>query len=405
MTTSWARDDDPPFLEQDPPPLVARALSIILIVLFGVVTAALVLVTVPETVHAPFRLLPVRGADPVRTLHNGVVRDVRVIEAQRVTAGERMFVIASEPVGDRASERSVLQAQLGGTGARLANERLRYESQRLADEKEQSRLAERLRNLARQRTLKEQQVTLAREVADRQERSHREGLTSWVETSVSRLQANRLAVEVEQVETDQAETQSALEKLRHEMAARAAEYRELQRSVLEENARARARKGMLDRETGGDSNEMAVDAPCTGTILALHVQTAGAVVLESDVLAEVACAGARLQAELRVPQQGLARVGPGQAVKLMYDAFPYQRYGVRYGTVRWVSPASAGVEDAASFRVFAELDESAVRVQGESRPLAPGMGGRAAVIVGRRSLVSYAFEPIRQLRENLASGR
>ena len=58
-----------------------------------------------------------------------------------------------------------------------------------------------------------------------------------------------------------------------------------------------------------------------------------------------------------------------------------------------------------SFRVFADLDENAVRVQGESRPLAPGMGGRAAIIVGRRSLVSYAFEPIRQLRENLASGR
>ena len=126
MTTP-SRDSEPPFLEQDPPPLVARALSIILIVLFGVVLAALVLVTVPETVHAPFRLVPVRGADPVRTLHDGIVRDVRVLEAQRVTAGERMFVIASEPVADRASERGVLEEQLGGTDARLANERLRYD--------------------------------------------------------------------------------------------------------------------------------------------------------------------------------------------------------------------------------------------------------------------------------------
>ena len=125
---------------------------------------------------------------------------------------------------------------------------------------------------------------------------------------------------------------------------------------------------------------------------------------ESDVLAEVACAGARLQAELRLPQQGLALVGPGQPVKLMYDAFPYQRYGVRYGTVRWVSPASGSRRGRRAFRVFAELDESTVRVQGESRPLAPGMGGRAAIIVGRRSLVSYAFEPIRQLRETMGGG-
>ena len=54
----------------------------------------------------------------------GIVRDVRVLEAEAVTAGERMFVIVSEPVGDRASERGVLQAQLGGFDARLANERL-----------------------------------------------------------------------------------------------------------------------------------------------------------------------------------------------------------------------------------------------------------------------------------------
>jgi len=61
--------------------------------------------------------------------------------------------------------------------------------------------------------------------------------------------------------------------------------------------------------------------------------------------------------------------------------------------------------DSQSFRVFAELDDRVVRVHGESRSLAPGMGGRAAIIVGCRSLVSYAFEPIRQMRENLASAR
>jgi hypothetical protein len=32
------------------------------------------------------------------------------------------------------------------------------------------------------------------------------------------------------------------------------------------------------------------------------------------------------------------------------------------------------------------------------------MTGRAAIIVGRRSLASYALEPLRQLRESLAAG-
>lgn len=31
-----------------------------------------------------------------------------------------------------------------------------------------------------------------------------------------------------------------------------------------------------------------------------------------------------------------------------------------------------------------------------------GVGGRAEVVIARRSLISIAFDPIRQLRENLA---
>jgi hypothetical protein len=29
------------------------------------------------------------------------------------------------------------------------------------------------------------------------------------------------------------------------------------------------------------------------------------------------------------------------------------------------------------------------------------MGGEARVVVGRRTMIEYAFEPIRQLRENM----
>jgi hypothetical protein len=60
------------------------------------------------------------------------------------------------------------------------------------------------------------------------------------------------------------------------------------------------------------------------------------------------------------------------------------------------------------FRAFADVDDTAVTVKGEPRPLRPGMGGRADVVVGRRALITYAFEPLRQLRESLAdapSGR
>ena len=74
----------------------------------------------------------------------------------------------------------------------------------------------------------------------------------------------------------------------------------------------------------------------------------GAVVQDGEVLAELACAGERLQAEVNVTPSGTGRIEPGQHVRLLYDAFPYQRYGIKHGTVRWVSPASAAWTSRAS---------------------------------------------------------
>jgi membrane fusion protein len=122
-----------------------------------------------------------------------------------------------------------------------------------------------------------------------------------------------------------------------------------------------------------------------------------------DVVAEVVCTGERLEAQLVLPQRRLALVRPGQTVKLLYEAFPYERFGARYATLRWVSPVSTAGASETTFRALADLDEDAVVVQGQRRPLLPGMAGTAAVIVGRRSLASYAFAPLRQIREAFAT--
>lgn len=109
-----------------------------------------------------------------------------------------------------------------------------------------------------------------------------------------------------------------------------------------------------------------------------------------------------LRAELTVPQSGLAVILPGQSVKLLYDAFPYQRYGVRHGTVRSANPARVPAGDSSLLVVMADLAEQAVFVNGQARPVLPGMSGTARIVIGRRSLIDYAFEPLRGLRETVA---
>jgi membrane fusion protein len=395
---------DVPYLPSAPPIWAARGLAWVLLAIFGAAAVALAIVHVPETVPAPFVLVAVKGSDPIRALHAGVVTGVHVADAQRVAAGAALFTLRSEAVGDRTAERDALGASLAGGQARQANERERYAQQRRADEQDVTRLTARIAALETQIAIKERQASLAREVAARTQRSYDRGLTSWMDTTASRLEADRLAADVEQARADLASTRSELDRLRFQMGARRAEFDELTRRVGEEIDRTRTRKGMLDREGPSDAHALMLSAPCEGTVVGLLARTAGTVVAEGEVLAEIACTGERLQVELQVPQRGLAVVAPGQAVRLRYDAFPYERYGVRSARLRWMSPAAAPGSADGAFRALADLDEASVQAGGRDRPVLPGMRGDASIVVGRRSLASYVFAPLRRLREDVAGG-
>jgi multidrug efflux pump subunit AcrA (membrane-fusion protein) len=151
------------------------------------------------------------------------------------------------------------------------------------------------------------------------------------------------------------------------------------------------------------NSDLAVVAPCSGVVSRSHVRAPGAVVAAGALLSEIACSGEALEAELDVPPSHSGRLKAGQVVKLLYDAFPYQRYGVRYGRLRWVSPAALTDAEHPAFRALVDPQDDGIWVDGERRPFLAGMGGTARIVVGSRRLVAYAFEPIRELEESLAA--
>jgi multidrug efflux pump subunit AcrA (membrane-fusion protein) len=390
-------DASPPFLEITPPVWAARGLATILLALFMVGTLAAFLARVPESVTAPFVLIPLRGGDPVRALRSGVVTEVQVVEAQAIVRDQAMYRIASTAVGDRAAEGRALDAQIASLQERIAARRDRDASQRRADEAEAAAANDHLESLTRTVPLKTQRLATMREIAVRQQRSFERGLVSWIDVGRAQADCDNLALELEREKADQAEAQRSLTRLREQAEARRAESREAERALVEDLDRARIRRSALERDAAHQGNELVVASPCAGTVLKLLVRNQGAVVQEGDVLAETSCGADGVQAELTIPQEGAAAIRSGQPVRLLYSTFPYQRYGARSGTIRWISPAGQG----SGLRALATIDEDSVIVNGSRRALVPGMIGRARVVVGRRTLVSYAFEPIRQLRENL----
>ena len=406
---SPAFEGDAPFLETDPPHWAARGLSSVLIVLFVTALVVATVVRVPETVSGSFTVVPELGADPVRAAREGTVAAVHAVEGQTLAKGATLFVIRSQAVGDLTAEMRGLEMQQSGAEQRASNARAEYESQRRADELELRRLEARLASLDRTTALKRKQLAVARDIADRSKRGAQQGVVVGFDADKLVLDADQLDAELEAAAADHEDTRMTLAKLRQDTLTRGVQHRELLRSLDQEREIARMRLESMRGQVSANGGDLIVASPCDGTVVRLMVSTPGAVVQAGDALGEVACAGQPLQVEMALGQQAVPRVKPGQSAKLLYDAFPYQRFGVRFGQVRWVGPASAGgaapsgtaAANESGFRAFIDPADSAIVVAGERRPLLVGMRGRARVVIGRRSLISFAFEPIRALRENL----
>ena len=390
------------FLSLAPPHWAARGFSyaIIAVVLVGAIAA--VVIKLPETVTADFVLVPARGADPIKATRPGIVSQVFVSEGQAVNQGDVLFTLRSESAGDRAADLMTVQTQLAGAGDGFLNAKAKFTAQTLADEQEIRKLAARVEHLENLIALKRQQLALLKQLADSFEKLSREGIASPAQLAEKQIQVADLAAQLEKLVSEQNETRAAVEKLKHEGAARRAEFNEVERAYREAAATGEIRATALRSGlAGSDGNEVRLIAPCAGTVLRLHVKNGGAVVHAGDTVAELVGAGEALHAELQVPEAGVGKLKTGLGVKLKYDAFPYQRYGVRHGRLTWLSPAAVETKAGASFRAQVEIADEEMLVQGQARPLFAGMSGKAEVVIGKRSLIEYIFEPLRQLRENV----
>jgi HlyD family secretion protein len=88
-------------------------------------------------------------------------------------------------------------------------------------------------------------------------------------------------------------------------------------------------------------------------------------------------------------------------VRFFFDAFPYQRYGAVSAKLDWISPSAVTSPEGPHFVALASLDQTDTAPRKHPLPLRVGMGGQARIVVGERTLIEYAFEPIRQLHENM----
>src|SRR5437016_5325745 len=377
-------------MPQDPPPWIFRSAAWVLLSAFLVALLLAIVIRLPEAVYCPFILVPATGADPIQAAHPGGISRVSVGEGQTVNKGDELFVLRSDAIHTLDTELQTLSEDLRTKQAGLTRSEAAYRSQLKIKATEIDQAASEVK-------FRENHAKTSRELVGRLEKLASEGGMSQIEMIKLRLAAaesekdlsvaqrtfQQTNLERERMETDYAkvrgEQQAEIEKLKVRTAALKADLENAQQNLL------------------------TVRSPYNGVVISLDQRTVGSVVQQGQVLCQLAQQDAQLRARLVLKEAGFPKLAVAQKVRYFFEAFPYQRYGALNGKLDWISPSAISSSDGPRFAALASLEKTSIPgAKGQNLALRVGMKGEAHIIVGRRTLIEYAFEPVRQLREDFA---
>jgi multidrug resistance efflux pump len=372
-------------MPQDPPPQVMRGIAWLLIAIFFAGVIAAITVHLPETVSAPFVLVPQNGADPIQSSRLAVVSSVKVAEGETVKGGQELFVLRSDEIRGLSTQANTAEEDLRTREQGLAKADAAYAKQL------EIKLAE-ISNGESEVKFREKHVATSRELVDRMETLSASG-------GISKVELIRLRLDLAASEKDLSVAQRTLQQVtldRQRMETEHARTRDEQVSEIEKlKFRVAALKTDLENS---QQNMMSVRAPYDGVVISLAQRNSGSVVQNGQELCQLARLEAKPHARLRLTETGLPKLAVGQRVRFFFDAFPYQRYGAVDARLTWISPSAVSSPEGSTFVGLASLEENQKKSKVQPRV---GMRGQARIVVGRRTLIEYAFEPIRQLRENM----
>jgi membrane fusion protein len=345
-------------------------------------------------------LVGVSASSKVFAPRTGIVTALLVKDGDMVVAGQRLAVVQSEQPGGTGERYSVEGVESLQEQETLARERIVLSVQKLSSD--QKRLQMTIDGLEQQRVglqgqleLQNEFVASARQSFEPLAKLVKNGTFSKVEFE-SRRQAfitaqqgeARLKQQLENITAESARTRADIQRAGIDSAKEIAELKSSMQNILQQKSR-------LTSESG-----YALDAPIAGRVTA--VQTAIGRAAGGPVpLMVIAPADSPIIADIYAPSRAIGFVRPGQEVRLLYDAFPYQRFGSFAAKIKTVSrvvlsqnelDAPLKIEEPV-YRVSAELDNQQLDAFGESVPLQPGMMLTANIILDRRSFLDWLLTP------------
>jgi membrane fusion protein len=346
-------------------------------------------------------LAPSTGLIKVYAPLQGTLIEKHVSEGQHVRSGDTLFVLSTE----RASSTTpATQATaIGQMRERLVHVQQEREAQTRIEASQTLIHRERVQSMIAELQQLEAGVGVQRERARTAQSSAARYSELFSRGLITRLQ-------VEQSEADMLEQQGRLHELERSHTALQRELTTLQRELAAAELGASKRVSELDRQvlslqqelTESESRRvLVITAPADGVVTAIMGERGITANPQAPLLA-ILPRDAQLQARLLVPSRAIGSITAGDTVRVRYQAFPYQRYGSFAGVVTEISktlltPNELEGPVTASepvYRVTVALERQSVDAGNVSLPLQAGMQLDADVLLARRRLIQWVFDPL-----------
>ena len=348
------------------------------------------------------------GAARILAPEAGTLVDLMIGEGDEVSAGSPIARLSLERgTASGATSADLVQRELS---LRVANLEAEKDNIRLLAAQQKEQLSRRIDDLKKEMAqadseihLQQTRVASAREDFQRTQQLVKDGFVSDTALSAKR--------------NDQLDQQVKLETLRRGRASLERDLRSAQSDLPSVDLRARQQIDQLSREKGQlqqnlvqeeTRRETVIRAPISGTVTNIAVSR-GASLAADAPLAMVLPTGSGLEAHLLVPTRAIGFVQPGNAVVLRYEAFPFQRFGQYRGSVHnvsgtvWSPGEKVGPMTVREpvYRIDVRLERQTVSASGQEVALRPGMLVNADILLEKRTVFEWIFEPVLELRGRL----
>ena len=330
-----------------------------------------------------------RSAAEVTTIH--------VKSGQHVEAGQALVTLSIAQgqggVSPQLAQIGNQDLELGRQGVIAADQ---TSSEIVALSQQHGGIVAAISSLERQRTIALHQIRLAESAARRAERLAKEGAGTQrqVEDSRSALLSRRAAHEAlgEQliVQRNALRANEADRGRQNLEAQRTQSVLLLQRAVLAQQQLELSR-----------TDKLVLTAPVAGTVGDIGVEI-GQQATPERAAASIIPTDSKLEIWLYAPSRAVGNARPGQAVRLQFDAFPYQKFGSSRGVVTEIakvptepSNVDAGLKiDEPVFRIRTRIVVFSPRAKVDIAAMRPGMTLSGKLVMERRSFWQILLGPI-----------